>query len=192
MEDKKCYIGIDPGKSGFITIFDGNEFSFIEMPTHKVETGDFLKNGKPKLKKEFNEKGFREIILDLSKTYKGYEKFVCIEEVGGRGGWSATNNFNFGYVAGLQRMIPIMLGCEYISVRPAKWQSYMRMGYDLLKKSSSSGKTQVNDSKAIAEMIVKKEYPNIDFRKTSGSRKNDDNKIDSFLICLYLYRIMNK
>lgn len=187
----KVYFGIDPGKVGFITAFDGKGFTFYKMPTHKVETGKLLKSGKPQMKEEFNESGLRDIIIKISKDFAGKEKFFAIEEVTGREGWSAQNSFNFGFTAGLQRMIPIMLCAEYITVRPAKWQSYMRQGYKEIKTPSSTGKTMVLDAKAIAEMIVEAEYPHIDFRKSERSRKNDDNKIDSFLICLYLYRVMN-
>lgn len=188
----KVYFGIDPGKAGFITAFDGTDFYFFPMPEHKVETGDTLKSGKPKMKTEFHEHGLKNLVLEINNKFKGKEFIFGIEEVTGRAGWSANNNFNFGLVAGMQRMIAIMLGAEIIMVRPNKWQSYMRQGYDNIKKPSSTGKTMVSDPKAVAEMIVKNEYPNIDFRKTERSKKIDDNKVDSFLICLYIYRIKNK
>ena len=81
-----------------------------------------------------------------------------------------------------------MLEADILMVRPQKWQSVMRAGYPDIKKSSSTGKTQVRDPKAVAEMIVKAEYPDIDFRKSTRARKNDDNKIDAFLIAQYLKR----
>ena len=188
---KKVYFGVDPGKDGFITAFDGKEFYFWEMPTHKVETGEFTKTGKPKTKTQFHEEGFKELTLELAKKFFGYEKSVVIEEVTGRHGWSAQNNFSFGHTAGLQKMVFIMLGAKITMVKPQKWQSYIRKGYPNLKKKSSSGKTMISDPKAIAEMIVKKEYPNIDFRKTSRATTNHDGKIDSFLICLYGVRRSN-
>ena len=189
----KIYFGIDPGKDGFITAFNPKEksFKFYEMPIEKVETGEFLKSGKPKTKTQFSEKGMRDVILKIANDFPRTEKYFAIEEVTGRQGWSAQNNFNFGHTAGLQRMIPIMLGSDYISVRPAKWQSFMRQGYKEIKKPSSTGKTMVMDAKAIAEMIVQIEHPEIDFRKTDRAKKNHDGKIDSFLICLYLYRTLN-
>lgn len=187
-----AYMGIDPGKSGFITIFIEGEFHFFSMPYHKVPTGALTKTGKPVTKDEFHEEGFRNLIFDIRKLTQNHILKTAIEEVGGRGGWSATNNFEFGYTAGMQKMIPIMLGSEYVMVRPQRWQSFMRRGYPDIKKPSSSGKTMVRDPKAVAEMIVEKEYPDIDFRKTQRAKKNDDNKIDSFLICLYLMRTDKK
>ena len=194
MNKKYIVIGIDPGKDGFITIFDPQkvEYSFIAMPEESVETGDLLKSGKPQMKKVFSETKLRDIVFQLSSKYSGYEKYAAIEQVTGRQGWSANNNFNFGYVAGMQKMILIMLGCKITMVRPQKWQSFVRQGYKDIKKPSSTGKTQVMDAKAIAEVIVKTEFPQIDFRKTERAKKNHDGKIDSFLICLYLYRTLNK
>lgn len=190
--DKKVYIGIDPGKSGFITCFDGKDFTFYPMPTHKVETGEFTKTGKPKTKTEFYEFGLVELAGKILKDFPLVEFVIAIEQVGGRQGWSAQNNFNFGHTAGMQKMICMLLTKNPIlMVRPQKWQSYMRQGYPAIKKASSTGKTQVNDPKAIAELIVQTEYPHIDFRKSERARVNDDNKIDSFLICMYLYRINN-
>jgi hypothetical protein len=85
-------------------------------------------------------------------------------------------------------MIFEFLGAEIFMVRPQKWQSVVRKGYDLKKIPSSSGKTMVVDSKKMAEHIVKTEFPNIDFRKTENSKNNHDGKCDSFLICEYLRR----
>ena len=188
---KEAYIGVDPGKTGFITLMIDGEFTFYPMPTHKIETGKFLKSGKPKLKEAFHEEGLRNLVFDIRKKTQNHSLNVAIEDVGGRGGWSATNNFNFGYTAGLQKLMFIMLGAHIIMVRPQKWQSFMRQGYPDIKKASSTGKTMISDPKAVAKVIVDAEYPNIDFRKTERAKNVDDNKIDSFLICLYLYRINN-
>jgi hypothetical protein len=183
-----AHIGLDPGKLGFITLHVDGKYSFYPMPEHQVETGKLLKNGSPQLKWEFHEDGFRELTFEIKKAIGTKKLKVAIEEVGGRGGWSATNNFNFGYTAGMQKMIFIMLGAEITMVRPQKWQSFMRQGYDNIKKASSTGKTMINDPKAVAKMIVDAEYPGIDFRKTKRAKTDDDNKIDSFLLCLYLIR----
>lgn len=184
MKNDIAYIGVDPGKTGFITICFNGEYRFYSMPYHKVDG-----------KQVFHEEGFLDMFVEIGARYrKPYEENklkVCIEEVGGRGGWSATNNFNFGYVAGMLKTMFILMEAEITMVRPQKWQSYMRQGYPDLKKSSSTGKTQVRDPKAVAELIVKTEFPEIDFRRTTRSRKNDDNKVDSFLICQYLIRKEN-
>ena len=183
--EKTIYLGCDPGKQGFFTAFDGTNFTFYAMPEHKVETGELLKSGKPQMKTEFHENGFRNLVLQIAQDFPNCSFKGVMEEVTGRHGWSAQNNFTFGHTAGLQKMVYIMLGAEITMVKPQKWQSYIRQGYPDIRKKSSSGKTMVSDPKAIAEMIVQKEYPNIDFRKTERAKVNHDGKIDSFLICLY-------
>lgn len=187
MKDK-IYIGMDPGKDGYITLIKDGEFHFFAMPEHKVETGKFLKSGKPQMKKAFDERGLVTLAIQLKQLCKGYQVVAALEEVGGRGGWSATNNFNFGHTAGLQKFMLMVIGAEIVMVRPQKWQSEMRQGYPNLKKASSTGKTMISDPKAVAKVIVDTEYPNIDFRKTEKSKIDHDGKIDSFLICMYLKR----
>ena len=185
---KTILFGMDPGKDGYITAWNGNKFTFYGMPTHKVDTGEVLKSGKPKMKTEFHINGLANLVFIIKRDFPEHNFKVAIEEVGGRGGWSATNNFNFGHTAGLQRMIFEMLNAKIIMVRPQKWQSVVRQGYELKKVRSSSGKTMVVDSKMMAEHIATTEYPNIDFRKTERAKKNHDGKMDSFLICLYNIR----
>ncbi len=187
---KTVYVGVDPGKSGFITTFDGADFRFYAMPTHNVDTGELTKTGKPKMKAVFHEYGMIGLVTRIKDEHPTNCIFkVAIEQVTGRSGWSAQNSFNFGYTAGLQKLTMLLLTSQPITmVRPQKWQTYMRQGYPSLKKASSTGKTQVQDPKAIAEMIVRKEYPQIDFRKTTRAKVLCEDKIDSFLICLYLFR----
>ena len=186
-----AYIGFDPGADGFITVGtkdSGEEFTYYPMPTQLEETGTILKNGKAQTKAVFSYFGLIKLAVEIKQTFNQYKIVAAIEEVGGRGGWSATNNFNFGYKAGAQRMLLELLKAEITMVRPQKWQSFMRKGYELIKNPSSSGKTMVVDSKAMAELIATTEYPGQDFRKTERAKKNHDGKIDSFLICLYLMR----
>lgn len=183
-----AYLGMDPGKDGFITVLKDDEFFFFAMPEHKVETGKLLKSGKPQMKKTFHEAGLITLMQEIKLLCDGYHIKAALEEVGGRGGWSATNNFNFGHTAGLQKFLLLMLDAEIEMVRPQKWQSEMRQGYPNLKKASSTGKTMISDPKAVAKLIVDTEYPNIDFRKTEKSKIDHDGKIDSFLICMYLKR----
>lgn len=99
--ERVIYIGVDPGKDGYITVKKDNEYIFYAMPEHKVETGKLLKSGKPQMKSIFHEAGLKDIIEELKVICVGATIKVAIEQVGGRGGWSATNNFNFGHTAGL-------------------------------------------------------------------------------------------
>ena len=190
---KEAYIGIDPGKTGYITIYADGEFDFYEMPTHPVPNGKLLKSGKEQTKPEFHEEGFISLFSRIQEKYIDYKLFGCIEKVVGRQHWSAQNNFTFGYVAGLQKMLLIMLGAEITMVRPQKWQATMYGNMERIKIPSQSGKTMVNDTKAMSAKVAQILAPKIIFSK-QGVKKKDgtthkihDGKTDSFLICLYLY-----
>ena len=187
---RKIFLGLDPGKEGFITVYDPllDEYYFYPMPEHKVPSGGKLKSGEPEMKTEFHPEGFRDLVIQIHKKFSGYRILAAIEEVTGRQGWSAENSFNFGHTAGLQYMILIMLKAEIEFVRPQKWQSFMYQGHQKVMVPSSTGKTMVNDTKATSALVAQAIAPNIDFTKTQRAKKIHDGKTDSFLICLYRFR----
>jgi hypothetical protein len=190
-----AYIGIDPGKAGVITVKSKDELKFYYLPQHKVESGKTLKSGKPQMKSEFHLEGLRDLVFEIASDFKGCEFRGIIEQVLGRAGWSATNNFNFGNIAGIQQMVMVMLGVKEIQfVRPQKWQTYIWRHYkqEVIKVPSSTGKTLVNDTKTTSYNLVSKHYPDIDWRKTEKSKNFDDNKVDAFLIMQYLILTENK
>jgi len=175
-------IGIDPGNSGFFSFYNtrNKTWDFKEMPKEKIDN-----------KKIFSINGLIELSKEILKNVEPSKVCVIMEDVHGRGGWSATNNFNFGENYGALKMFANIVSKNIEYIRPQKWQSFIRKGYKPIRVLSGSGKTMVVDSKATAEMIVKKEFPNIDFRRTTRSKNLDHNKIDSFLIALYKIRRLN-
>lgn len=189
----RVFLGCDPGKDGcFTATTDGKNFKFYYMPSHKVSNGKIGKKGQPLMTTEFHDGGFRDIVFQINKDYPNSKFYAGMEDVTGRQGWSAQNNFNFGHTAGLQKMVFIMLDADIEMIKPQKWQTYMGKGYDKIKVPSKSGKTMVNDTKAFAEKIAIAEYPEIDFKKTKRSDNNHDGCIDSFLVCLYRFRRYGK
>jgi len=187
---KKAFLGLDPGKDGFITLLDSNgEYHFWAMPEKKVETGKASKSGKPLMKSVFCEECLFDLIFQIKEKVGDAKLYAGIEEIGGIARWGAANNFNFGYTAGLQKMIFIMLGAEITMVKPQKWQSFMYQGFDKVMVKSSTGKTMIHDTKATSKMVAQKLAPKIDFRKTERAKVVHDGKTDSFLICEYMRRI---
>jgi hypothetical protein len=191
---RNIFIGLDPGKEGFITIYDpqNKSYEFIEMPSHKVATGKKLKSGLDAMASEFHKEGMKDLVIHILKNYPDCKFYAVLEEVIGRQGWSAQNNFNFGHTAGLQMMVLIMIGAEISMVRPIKWQAIMYQGFEKVMIPSSTGKTMVHDTKATSKIVAQKLGPEIDFRKTTRSTNLDDNKTDSFLMALYSYVLFKK
>ncbi|UXQ88835.1 hypothetical protein [Tenacibaculum phage Larrie] len=193
MSNKKTvYIGLDPGKQGFIAAFDGEKRKFYRMPYHRVETGFKTKAGSPEKKSEFNEKGVVKLYEEINKDFPDSNFKVCFELVGGRRDWSAQNTFNFGRTIGIQLAAMIMLDAEIVEVRPQRWQSFIRKPYlKEIKEAISSGKIP-NESKAIAQLIAEIKHPNVNLAKSERASKADDNKVDALLMCDYIYEISNQ
>ncbi len=174
------FLGLDPGAKGFITVYEPAEgtYKFYPMPEETNNEG----------KKVFSFLGLKKMANDFIEEYKYFKIVATIEDVTGRQGWSAQNNFNFGRVAGAQMMFLLMIGADIDFVRPQKWQAMMYQGFEKVRVPSSTGKTMIHDTKATSALVAKTLAPDIDFRRTTSSKNIDDNKTDSFLMALYGHR----
>lgn len=171
---KKTYIGIDPGKLGFITVLnDNNSMEHFAMP---------LLN-----KDEINVFGLYGLVSELKKRFG--ENVICgIEEVHAIFGASAGSTFNFGYNVGVIHGVFASTGWPILRIQPKSWQKEMWSDIPPVRKKSMSGKTLVTDTKATSIKACKTLFPNIDLRRTDQCKKDDDNKCDSILIANYLKR----
>ena len=171
---KKIRIGVDPGKSGFISWFEDDKL--FSRPI-------------PKIKKEFDERELALFLLDLSDKSK--DVHGVLEAVNADPKWGAKNNFSFGEASMMFKALLAAFGIPYTRIQPKQWQGEMHRGVPVLKKPSSTGKTEVKDNKAMSEIAAKRLFPEVDFRtnpKSTRSFKMDDNKIDSILIAEYCRR----
>lgn len=169
-------IGIDPGKTGFISIFDRSENQWIH---HEI----------PKLGKEIDVRALDAIFCNLGRFVSiGVRVHAIIENVHAIYGVSANSTFDFGYTTGLLEMALVTNNIPFTKVAPKAWQKQMWEGVPLQKKSSSTGKTQVNDTKNISLIAAKRLFPNMDFRRTAKCSTPDHNKVDSILMAEYCRR----
>jgi len=187
----KIYIGLDPGKDGYVCIKANGAYFFESMSQYKILTGKKLKSGKPQVKKGFSPEGLIKTAFDIKKMFnqtigKDHTVVCGIEQVTGRHGWSAENNFNFGAVFGMQYLFAVLLEAKIEKIRPQKWQSFMYQGFDKVMIPSSTGRTMVHDTKATSKKVAQILAPQIDFRNTEKSKNLHDGKTDAFLICRYV------
>lgn len=104
-------IGIDPGISGAISLFDRNTQSLLEvvdMPTLEVDSGKTKK-------RHISAAGLRDILVCHPTAH------VVIEKVGAMPGQGVTSMFNFGRSAGIIEGIVAALQRPYTYVTPAAW-----------------------------------------------------------------------
>lgn len=169
--ENKLYIGIDPGKNGFITVFQNDAKSFIPIPL---------------IGKEYD-------IKELSNIFQFFNKvdtktYCVLEDVHALFGASAGSTFEFGFGLGLLEALLVANDIPYSKIQPKKWQKQMFEGIAEVTKPSSTGKTQRTDTKAMALIAAKRMFPDIDLRASDRSKKPHDGKVDSLLMCEYCRR----
>lgn len=172
----KVYIGIDPGKSGYVA---------IHTPEIGYETKPIPTIGDSVDIYELNK------IIKSVSTYAnlyGYEIHAVIEDVHAIFGVSAKSTFNFGHVLGLIEMAVVANNIPYTKVQPKAWQKEMWQGVSLQVKSSSTGKSVVTDTKKMSQLAAHRLFPGMNFKRTERSKKDDDNIIDAVLMCEYCRR----
>ena len=104
-------IGIDPGISGAISVFDWNTQSLLEvmdMPTLEVDSGKTKK-------RHISAVGLRDILVCYPTDH------VVIEKVGAMPGQGVTSMFNFGRSAGIIEGVVAALCNPHTYVTPATW-----------------------------------------------------------------------
>lgn len=169
----KVHIGIDPGKDGFISVLTEDGFEFHSIPKiGKVVDIHMLSHI------------FHNIYIDSSE-----KRVHCVmEDVHAIFGSSAGSTFEFGFVNGVLEALLVSIGIPYTKIQPKEWQKQMFKGVDLMKRPSSTGKTFVNDTKAMALVACKRLFPELDLTATERSNKPHDGKVDSILLCEYSRR----
>ena len=171
----KIRIGIDPGKESYICIWEeGFGFEFVQLPTIGKETDI---NGVARL--------FDKIATRFNSNC---DIHAVIESVHVIYGSSASSTFEFGKMLGLLEGLLCAHEIPYTKVQPKTWQKEMWQGIAIQTKKSSTGKTQVNDTKAMSEVAAKRLFPTIDLRKNERCKVADHNKVDALLLCEYAKR----
>lgn len=174
MKSRKVHVGIDPGVTGFITVFyqDGKIDSFPM----------------PKIGKEVDLHALNQIFVNFINNFVLGEIHCVIEDVHAIFGSSAGSNFTFGSINGSLKAFLVAHNIPHTFVQPKKWQKEMWEGVKLQTKPSSTGKTMKIDTKSMSEIAAKRLFPNIDLRKSTRASNSDDNKVDSILLAEYSRR----
>lgn len=173
MENRNMYIGVDIGKTGFVVSYDKTQQLWSSYPI-------------PLIHNTVDIKSLSELFGVLSYGY--ISPVACIEDLHAIYGSSAKGTYEFGFVAGVVEALLSASNIAFTKVNPRVWQREMFVGVPMIKKPSSTGKTEITDTKAMAEIAAKRLFPDMDMRKTERCRKPDHNKIDALLLCEYARR----
>ena len=169
----KAYLGIDVGSKGFISMQkDG-------LWTHySIEDNDLYQLSN--IMREIREQN---------------DDIACvIEDVHAIFGSSAKATFAFGFNKGYLIGLLAANRIPYTLIQPKEWQKEMWGNSDMVVnykevtiKGKKTSKKEVN-TKQTSINCAKRLFPTMDFRKSERSKKIDDNKVDSVLMCEYARR----
>jgi len=166
------YIGIDPGEKGYLTSMEGDKLLHHPMPLND--------NG------EIDGFELANILLDLTPVESEYK--IGVEDVHAIFGASAGSTFSFGYNVGELHGVLQSLDLDYELIQPKAWQAEIWKGFEVIKVPSKSGKTMVNDTKAMSKMIAASLFPEANLKKPPRGRKPHDGLCDSLLVAEYMRR----
>lgn len=159
-EKMKTYIGIDPGKMGYIVKIKEGEVSTYSLNDHTIfEWAD-----------------------QIASMGKEGDVMCVMEEVHALAGVGAGTTFSFGKTYGMLLGMLISHKIPYSLVPPKVWQKEIWVSSDKV----IDGK-KVN-TKATSANAAKRLFPGMDLRRSIKCKKDDDNKIDALLIAEYARR----
>ena len=171
--NEKLYIGIDVGAKGFISMQKNGAWEHFS-----IEDNDLYQ--------------LSDIML---RARLDNDSIVCvIEDVHAIFGSSAKATFQFGFNKGYLIGLLTANQIPYVLVQPKEWQREMWGNSDMVVsyktvtvKGKETTRKEVN-TKQTSINACKRLFPNIDLRKSVRSKKIDDNKVDSILMCEYARR----
>ena len=169
----KCYMAIDPGAKGYISVQKNGEFSFYSIADNDLH----------------------QLAKIIEKIRLSNTNLVCVmEQIHALFGSSAKATFSFGEIYGQLQGLLIANKIPYVLIQPKTWQKEMWTNSDMVvnyKKVVVKGKETTRkevDTKATSINAAKRLFPDIDFRKTERCKKLDDNKVDATLMSEYARR----
>lgn len=171
---EKTYIGIDPGKIGFVTaIFPNGEKEF-----YSIDENDDL--------------ALHRILKSIKE--RSWQVSAVLEDVHALFNASAKSTFNFGEIKGVLKGLLIANEIPYTLIQPKTWQQEiwinqdMIVSYKTVLRGDKEIKQKVVDTKSTSINAARRLFPNIDLRKNERCKKIDDNKVDSLLMAEYARR----
>jgi len=153
---KDYYLGFDPGKKGFMCLYDSSYCGYRHYP---LFDGNRLN---------------RDMLEVLEKLSKTYTMMAVIEQVHSMPHQGVASTFSFGTNYGMVIGMLETLGIPFTTVTPGKWQRFICEAVD---KASNPKQMHYNAARRL--------FPNMDFRRSERCKTFDDNKVDATLICEY-------
>lgn len=166
----KLYIGIDVGAKGFISMQKDGIWTH-----YSIEDNDLYELSEIMLRARMDNDTIACVIEDVKPIF----------------GSSAKSTFAFGFNKGYLIGLLAANKIPYTLVAPKEWQKCIWTNADMVvshKVVVVKGKEQVKkdvNTKQTSINACKRLFPTVDLRKSTRSKKPDDNKVDSMLLSEY-------
>lgn len=156
---RKYYLGFDPGKLGYCTIYEVETNSYTHYP---IFQGNRLN---------------QQLIKRLAEIAASKNEIAVVEQVHSMPHDGISRAFSFGTSYGMLLGMLETLGVPYITCTPGKWQKTM---WEAVDKAANTKLTSYNAARRL--------LPNMDFRRSERCKVYDSNLVDATLLCLYAQR----
>ncbi len=170
-------VGIDPGLSGALALWDGATLDIVDMPTT-------VRRMSKKDRIDLDMAGLNAIVCGFWSRGVG---LVVIERVGGIAKQSASASFNFGYACGPLAMACVCHGLRHELVPALTWKGFMSVRG---KRASAVGgeATKAERDTAILEAGIAVFGRRPEFHGPRGGLKID--RVEAALIAEYGRRLI--
>lgn len=170
----KVYIGIDPGKTGAISVID-------------KDLNVIISRSCPTIKDQFDRFEMVKVLENLLLSDSYLVQHAVLEDIHSTHVSGRTGSFTMGEGKGIWEGILPALGIRHSLIQPKEWQKEAWLGVKKVMVNSSSGKTQVCDTKATSLLAVKNLFPKYPLTCPTQPRatKPHDGIVDSLLIAYY-------
>jgi hypothetical protein len=170
------YLGIDPGKLGAYVVIN--------------EDGDIVKKGGlPLIGKEYDKDAIRKILTDFDFHHIG------VEDPGIIMGAGKSSVASLHRCVGMLEGMLVGLSIPHTLTKPKEWQKEMWKNVTKQFKLSTTGKTQVTDTKATSLIAALRLFPSENWKITNKggvSVNHNDGMIDGALIAEYIRRTFKR
>lgn len=155
----KSVIGIDPGCSGALAYYNGEELLIWDMPFFEVKKGKFNR-------KVIDVRGLKKILEEIPMGI--WKSHVFIEQVSAMPGNAAATMFSFGEGYGALKATVTLMDFATTMIAPQVWKK-------------SIGCTKDKDSSRLRASQLLPQFSH------NWDRKKDDGRAEAALIALYGY-----
>lgn len=171
----KLYVGIDPGKQGFVAVIDSDKV--VDSSPIPTVDRDYDIRGMTRLARGWKARRVARVVLEEQQP----------AYLSGAGDGKGANNmvrasFGTGRGYGMWEGILSAVGLPYITVRPSVWKKKMGI---IVPKGVKGRRNRQKESKRLSVERCAEAFPGADLRRSTRGRVPCPDKAEAILLARY-------